>query len=212
MLTKLEILEMIQKGSLGFKPELDTFQIQAHAVDLRLGFTFLVARHWELNKQGRVALDPNSTSTPVSFNTIELEPGQVFDILPNESVLVSTLENIKMPNNLVGLMYPRSSVNRRGLAVDLSGIIDAGYEGSLIIPVRNNNISNVIRLYPGERFCQLIFESLHGPAEIRESRYHNRDIASGILPEQDPDEVELVRKGHITHLKERYGIKNTDGK
>ena len=32
----------------------------------------------------------------------------------------------------------RSSVNRRGISVDLTGIIDAGYEGQLIIPIRNN--------------------------------------------------------------------------
>lgn len=207
LLTKSDILTQIGAGNLGFTPELDEFQIQPHAVDLRLGFTFLIARHWMLNKTGRVALTlDHLEGGGAHFDTIELEPGQVFDILPGEGVIVSTLERIRMPTNLVGHMYPRSSVNRQGLAVDLSGLVDAGYEGNLIIPVRNNNISTVARLYPGERFCQLTFTSLDKPAEVKQSRYHRRDIATGVLPEQNQDEVDLVRQGNIKTLKERYRV------
>ncbi|SRR5579875_2059916 len=207
LLTKRDILGLIAAGRLGFAPELDSFQIQPHAVDLRLGYTFLVARRWIVNQQGRIALRPDQMEgEPAQFDTIELAPGQVFDLLPDECVLVSTLEAIRLPDDLVGQMYPRSSVNRRGLAVDLSGIIDAGYEGNLIIPVRNNNLSTVVRLYPGERFCQLTFTALTTPAEVRLSRYHRRDIASGVLPELNQDEVRLVRSGNIAALKARYGL------
>jgi dCTP deaminase len=207
LLTKTDILAEIRAGDLRFSPELDTFQLQAHAVDLRLGFTFLVPRHWTLNRQGRVAIQLDHLDGGAShFDTIELEPGQIFDLLPGECVIVSTLETIGMPDHLVGHMYPRSSVNRQGLAVDLSGIVDAGYEGHLVIPVRNNNLSNVVRVYPGERFCQLTFTALTAPAQIRQSRYHQRDIATGVLPEQNEDEVRLVRSGDVAQLKERYGV------
>ncbi len=207
ILTKTELLEQIRSGSLVFTPELDEFQMQAHAVDLRLGFNFLIARHWEFTQQGRVALQLDHLAGGAQhFDSMELEPGQVFDVLPGESLLVSTLEMIRMPAHLVGHMYPRSSVNRQGLAVDLSGIIDAGYEGNLIIPVRNNNIANVVRLYPGERFCQLTLTALESAAQTRASRYHKRDIAAGVLPELNNDEVELVRRGDIVTLKKRYGV------
>jgi len=208
MLTKSEIQDLIHTGRLTFTPELDEFQMQAHAVDLRLGYTFLVARRWTLNNEGRIALrsDQLESGTP-HFDTIELTAGQVFDLLPGESVLVSTLEVIGMPDDLVGQMFPRSSVNRRGLAVELSGIIDAGYEGNLIIPVRNNDISSVVRLYPGERFCQIILTRLSLPVEVRRSRYHRRDIATGVQPEQNADEVQLVRSGNLAELKQRYGVR-----
>lgn len=207
LLTKRDIMSVIATGALAFTPELDAFQLQPHAVDLRLGFTFLVARRWIFNQQGRIALRSDQLESGAAlYDTIELEQGQVFDLLPGEGVLVSTLEVIRMPDDLVGQMYPRSSVNRRGLAVDLSGIIDAGYEGNLIIPVRNNDRSAVVRLYPGERFCQITFTALTGPVEVRRSRYHRRDIATGVLPEQNQDEVQLVRAGDITTLKARYGM------
>ncbi len=211
LLTKSDILAAIRSGALGFTPELDTFQLQAHAVDLRLGFTFLVPRHWQLTREGRVAIQLDHLDGGSShFDTVELEPGQVFDLLPGEGVIVSTLETIHMPDNLVGHMYPRSSVNRQGLAVDLSGIVDAGYEGHLVIPVRNNNYSNVVRVYPGERFCQLTFTSLDTPAQTRRSRYHQRDIAAGVLPEQDQDEVRMIRSGDVAGLKARYSASKAD--
>ncbi len=207
LLTKPEILDLIAKGTLTFTPGLDEFQLQAHAVDLRLGFTFLVARRWVFTQQGRIALRMDQFETPAAqFDALELEPGQVFDLLPGEGVLVSTLEVIGMPDNVVGNMYPRSSVNRRGLAVDLSGIVDAGYEGNLIIPVRNNDLSTVVRLYPGERFCQITFTQLAHPVEVRQSRYHRRDIATGVQPELNLDEVTLIRGGNLAELKARYGI------
>ena len=206
LLTKSDILAEMRADKLRFTPELDTFQLQAHAVDLRLGFTFLVPRHWALTREGRVAIQLDHLDGGSShFDTVELEPGQIFDLLPGECVIVSTLETIQMPDHLVGHMYPRSSVNRQGLAVDLSGIVDAGYEGHLVIPVRNNNLSNVVRVYPGERFCQLTFTALTAPAQTRRSRYHQRDIAAGVLPEQNQDEVRLIRAGDIEALKQRYG-------
>ncbi|MBA3823428.1 MAG: dCTP deaminase [Ktedonobacterales bacterium] len=207
MLTKAEILDLIQANRLTFTPALDEFQLQAHAIDLRLGSTFLIARRWTFNQQGRIALRSDEVENGIAhFDTIELEAGQVFDLLPGESVLVSTLEVIGMPDDLVGQMFPRSSVNRRGLAVELSGIIDAGYEGNLIIPVRNNDISSVVRLYPGERFCQITLTRLAAPADVRRSRYHRRDIATGVQPEQNADEVQLVRAGKLAELKQRYGV------
>lgn len=206
-LTKRDILRLVGSGKLRFTPELDSFQVQAHAIDLRLGYTFLIARHWVFNQQGRIALQHDHLQGGAAhFDTIELEAGQVFDILPGENVLVSTLETIRMPDDVMANMFPRSSVNRQGLAVDLSGIIDAGYEGSLLIPVRNNNLSNVVRLYPGERFCQLTFMQLAEPVEVRQSRYHRRDIATGVLPEQHSEETDLVRQGNIAELKKRFGV------
>src|SRR5438105_15936371 len=90
---------------------------------------------------------------PEHFDVVELEKGQFFDLLPNEHILVSSLESIAIPDDLMAIMYPRSSINRKGISVDQTGIVDSGYEGQLVIPIRNNTQSQTVRLYPGERFC-----------------------------------------------------------
>src|SRR3989344_384400 len=198
VLVKQQILERIKSGGLAFKPSLDSLQIQGHSVDLRLGFTFMIPKVWRPGDGGREAvnLDPLHNIGASHFDIVELEQGQHFDLLPNEYILVSTLESITVPKDLMAILFPRSSVNRRGLSVDLSGIIDAGYEGQLIIPI-TNNIHQTIRLYPGERFCQIIFEELTGNAKPITSRFHKQDIIKGFVPEKSQTEKNLIRKGDI---------------
>lgn len=208
VLTKEQILKKISQGELSFAPKLDKFQVKAHSIDLRMGFTFLIPKHWHMTRRGREPLsidyyDPATKNN--HYEVVELEQGQYFDILPQEHVIISTLESIKMPKDVMAILFPRSSVNRRGLSVELSGIIDAGYEGQLIIPV-TNNIRQTIRLYPGERFCQVIFEELAAPTKNMPSRFHKQDVIKGFMTEKSSAERNLIRKGDIKKLKEKFKV------
>jgi dCTP deaminase len=210
VLTKNDILARVKEGSLTFSPNLDTFQVRAHAVDLRLGYTFLLPKSSRITPKGREAIrlvDPlKDAYTADYFDVIELEEGQYFELLPGEHVSVSSLETIKLPPDIMAVLYPRSSVSRRGLAVDLTGIVDAGYEGQLMIPIRNNTPSQVIRVYPGERFCQVVFEALTAPVVTMQSRYHKRDIAEGAMRDKNV-ESKLIEKGKIRELKTKHAQK-----
>ncbi len=205
ILTRHEILERVQKGEIGISPALDQFQIQAHAIDLRLGFTFLIPKVWHMTPEGREAymIDPLRDHGPEYFDVIELEQGQRFDLLPQEYVLVSTFETIKVPSDLMAVLYPRSSVNRKGLSVDLTGIIDSGYEGPLTLPIRNNTRSQVIQLHPGERICQVVFEQLTQAVDARKSRWHMKDVVDKGKKEKS-DEMKLVFSGDIRKLKKEF--------
>src|SRR3989344_1909520 len=196
-----KIIERIKDGTLSFSPALDAFQLKSDSIDLRMGFTFLVPKLWHVTKQGREALHLDY------YEVVELEQGQFFDILPQEHVIVSTLESIKMPGDAMAILFPRSSVNRRGLSVDLSGIIDAGYEGQLVIPITNNTRGQTIRLYPGERFCQIVIEELTNPTKVVESRFHRKDVVKGITSERSALEMRLIRKGEIKKLKAGHPLK-----
>lgn len=208
ILTKTDILSRVQKGDIAFAPSLDSFQLQGHSVDLRLGYTFLIHKSWRVSKKGReaIAINPleNGGSGERHFEVVELEEGQYFELLPNEHVTVSSLETIKVPNDLMAVLYPRSSINRRGVSVDLTGIVDAGYEGQLVIPVKNHT-AQVIRLYPGERFCQVVFESLTEPIVPRKSRHHKKDIVDAPAQE-DTTEMDLIAQGKITELKTAHRV------
>lgn len=208
ILTKKRVLERIAKKEIGFTPQLDLFQLQDHAVDLRLGFSFLIPKIWHLTERGRESLDILNFDKVNAkyFEVIELEQGQYFDLLPNEYVLVSTLESVKVPNDLMAVLYPRSSTNRKGLSLDLTGIIDSGYEGQLTLPIRNNTHSQIVRLYPGERLCQIVFEELTESVSPRKSKYHKRDIIEGIKREKTI-ESRLILKGDIKKLKTEHAVK-----
>ena len=210
ILTSQEILERMNKNELGFTPQIDQFQIQQHSVDLRLGFSFLIPKSWEITNEGRVAVKTDHLDfdhKSMRHTLVELEEGQFFDILPGEYVAVTTLEKIKLPNDLMAILYPRSSVNRRGLSIDLTGVVDAGYEGNLLIPVRNNTQSQVIRMYPGERICQVVFEEIHTGVDVKQSRWQNSDVIVTIKEERSTIEMEYVRKGNISGLKKDFTLK-----
>jgi dCTP deaminase len=209
VLTKEHILTRIQEGTLKISPQVDNFQLQSHSVDLRLGYTFMVPRTWHITPQGRVSLEIShfDNPKPEHFEIVELEKGQYFELLPGEYILVSTLETVGIPNDLMAVLYPRSSTNRKGLSVDLTGIVDAGYEGQLIIPLRNNTQSQITRLYPGERLCQLVFEELSSEIEPRKSKYHQRDVIEGVRKETF-EEAELIKTGNISDLKKNYPAQN----
>jgi dCTP deaminase len=214
ILSSQEIIRRIRQDDLVFTPALDEFQLQAHSIDLRLGFSFLIPASWELSSEGRVALRTDHLdfeNQSSRFTLIELEEGQFFDILPGEYVGVSTLEKIKLPPDIMAVLYPRSSVNRRGLSIDLTGIVDAGFEGNLLIPVRNNTQYQVIRMYPGERFCQVVFEEIQGIPSVRQSRWHNKDIVVTIQKERSTQETEYVRMGKISQLKRDCALVTEDG-
>lgn len=203
------ILERIRKGDLVFNPEIDQFQLQMHSVDLRLGFLFLIPKSWEITEEGRVAiitdhLDMNNGKE--KFTSIELNEGQYFDVLPGEYIAVSTLETVTLSSDLMAILFPRSSINRRGLSIDLTGIVDAGYEGKLLIPVRNNTSDQIIRLYPGERFCQLLFEEVNGFIDVQKSRWHNQDLTKTIKAEKSELEMSYLKSGKISELKRKFHL------
>jgi dCTP deaminase len=207
VITKKQILEKVKSGEIAFKPALDQFQIQEHAVDLRLGFTFMIPKMWHMTPQGRESLDIThfNKNNNGFFEVVELEQGQYFDLLPQEYILVSTFESIKIPDDLMAVLYPRSSTNRKGLSLDLTGIIDSGYEGQLVLPIRNNTRSQTVRLYPGERICQIVFEQLSEKVAGRKSKYHQKDIIDGVTLEKK-DESEMILKGELKKLKENYKV------
>jgi dCTP deaminase len=218
ILTKDQILKRIKDQDISFSPEIDSCQIKPHAVDMRLGFSFLIPKSWHITSRGRESLriDHLDKKSPEYFDVVTIKPGQYFELLPQEHVIVKTLESIKIPNDLMSILYPRSSVNRRGLSVDLTGIIDSGYEGTLMIPVRNNTNSQTIKLYPGERFCQLVFELLDTPLSKlpgKNNRYHKQDFTKGFirkngaLGNSDDLEQSYIIKGDLKGLKNKFNIK-----
>lgn len=209
ILTQSDIAEYLKSKKIKISPGIDKFQLQAHSVDLRLGFTFLVPKVWRVTKSGREQLhmDYFSSDKPEYFDIVELEKGQFFDLLPGEHILVSSFESISLPKDLMAVMYPRSSTNRKGISVDQTGIIDSGYSGQLVIPIRNNTQSQTVRLYPGERFCQIVFEKLTGDVHARKSRYHEKDIIEGVdvsSLKREKQESQLIKKGEIKELKKQY--------
>lgn len=224
ILTRSEILSHIDSGGLVFSPPLDQFQIQPHAIDLRLGYKFLIPRNWTIDEKGRRAIKvdiDDANAHREQFDEVQLQPGQYFELLPNEFVIGTSLERIELNTmNLMAILFPRTSTNRRGIDLSLSGIIDTGYKGHLIFPMKNEAGDQVIRVYPGERVCQVIFQELNQPLTLEEANLHGLTTAkysesgSTSSPQggsqgfklDKQDERDLLVAGQLENLKSKFKL------
>ena len=214
ILTRTDIKKEISEGRLSFSPPLDQFQMQPHAIDLRLGTKFMIPKSWEITSKGRSAIKVaiDAESSDCEYDEIHLESGQFFEILPDEFVIATSLEHITLKSpNLMAILFPRTSTNRRGLNLSLSGIIDTGYEGTLIFPIKNET-NQVIRIYPGERICQIILQELSGDLTPEEANLHGvqeakyTESSSGSYKLDKQEERDAIVYGNLDTLKENHRI------
>lgn len=85
------------------------------------------------------------------------ERGDSFMIYPHERVLLTTLEYIKLPPDIMGFVNLRSTFARLGLTLPPT-IIDAGFEGQITIELLGSNFP--IKLHKGQRFIHVVFSKL----------------------------------------------------
>jgi len=156
-LSKDELFDLIvNKKEIVILPLLDQSQIGEISVDFRLGTDFL------LSFQGRnSAIDVSNIENPEPATSFFQETrrlvGSSFLFHPLQTVLCSTLEYIKLPNDIYLSLTIRSSYSRLGLSV--SSIIQPGYCGCL--PIELTNINNTpVKITVGARILQARFYRL----------------------------------------------------
>ena len=171
--SKYTIQQMLKNGAIAFTPKLQDDQIQPHSIDLRLGYDFYIPKLWEVTSNGRQIVNVDLSKPADNFIHVKLQKGQYFEIAPGEFIIGVTLEKVQFnATDYMAVLYPRSSINRRGLSVDLTGIIDAGYKGSLFVPIRNQTSNQVIRVLPEERFVTIVLYPLDKPLTQDDARTH----------------------------------------
>lgn len=81
-------------------------------------------------------------------------------IRPGKYYLVQTLEIVNTPQDLMPMIYPRSSLFRAGLLL-LNSKTDPGYKGTLTMGLKN--LSDFpVRLQMGARVCNMVFYKIEG--------------------------------------------------
>jgi len=84
---------------------------------------------------------------------------------PKSSILVTTLEYVKFPDDVMGLCGVRSTFARLGIFVPLTAV-DCGFEGQLTIELINTTNKFII-VKPGTRFLHVILLKTIGKAEYK---------------------------------------------
>lgn len=172
-LARSSIISRIQSGSLHVSPILEARQLGPSSIDLRMGTIVLLAK---AGAQSHV--DPHAylkeSSAPTDHDTIrekkqkheryDIPFRESFLLHPGTLALVPTLEWVKLPHDLQGVVTARSSWAREGLSIATATIVNPGYIG--IVTLELANLGEVpIKLYPGLRLAQIAFYELKSENE-----------------------------------------------
>jgi deoxycytidine triphosphate deaminase len=117
--------------------------------------------------------------------------------------MCKTLESVKLPADVCGVVYPRSSTNRLGITLDMTGVVDANYEGHLILPLSYHGDSSSFHLLKGQRVASIMFHRLSAPVAIVQSKYHKTEGAH--VPDKEEEQAYL-EAGDIIGLKKTFSI------
>jgi len=185
-----EAQKLINDEKLIITPILDNNQIGETGIDLRIGNTF------RMSKQTRDPyIDVYNKYIDRFFDVTYRDFGEDFIIYPNQLVLASTFEFIKLPNNIMGQVYTRSSINRLG--INISSIVQPGYSGTLTLELINHG-ENAIKLKSGMRLVQLVLFDIERDDFISYSNINNAKYIANVEPKtsniyEDKD-LEILRK------------------
>jgi len=146
-----DILEAIRSGRLGVDPWHEA-DLTPNGLDLRIG-SILVP-----------SLSPNA----VHEGTVHVPPMTRF--------AVGTQSVLRMPDDVVGSLWIRSSWARRGVLAAF-GKVDAGFAGNLTLGAFHAG-HEPLAIPIGERFCQIVLEELKSPPQkayaARSGNYQNQ--------------------------------------
>ncbi|WP_148882566.1 dCTP deaminase [Thermococcus aciditolerans] len=99
----------------------------------------------------------------INGELIDVEKAGKVVISPKTYALILTLERIGLPDDVMGDMKLRSSLAREGLLGSFAWV-DPGWDGNLTLGIYNAS-DEPVELSYGERFVQIAFIRLEGPAK-----------------------------------------------
>ena len=176
VLSDRTIARLLGEGRIEIDPY-DPTLLQPSSVDVRVDRFFRVfhnARYPYIDVK-----EPQEDLTEL----VEIDDERPFILHPGEFVLGSTLERIRLPDDLVARLEGKSSLGRLGLLIhSTAGFIDPGWDGHVTLEL--SNVANLpITIYYGMKIGQLSFVQLSEPAE---TPYGAGELGSKYQGQQGP--------------------------
>jgi dCTP deaminase len=194
VLCDTEIRAAIYHKHVIIDPEPPPEHITTSALDLMLGSEFA---KWKPPQEKGVefAIDPSQPGFFQDFSSsqfverIRLTDGESVVVQPGDFLLGITRESIQLPRSsrLAARVEGRSSLARLGLGVHVTApTIHAGFRGHIALEITNQG-PLPIRLRPGLRICQLIFEQVFGtPSMDMAGIFQDQTSPAGGTRDQTP--------------------------
>lgn len=132
------------------KDKVISYGVSSFGYDLRLGSEVLIFSNANCG-----VVDPKEFDTN---NVVKITPkdGENFIIIPpNSFALAESLETVKMPQDVLGVLFTKSTYARCGLICHTT-IIEPGFEGTITLEL-SNTTPLPMKVYIDEGVTQMVF-------------------------------------------------------
>jgi dCTP deaminase len=176
VLSDRTIRRLVDEGRIGIDPY-DAGLLQPSSLDVR------VDRYFRVFRNSRYPFIDVKQAQEELTELVEIDDGTPFILHPGEFVLGSTLERVRLPDDLVARLEGKSSLGRLGLLIhSTAGFIDPGWDGHVTLEL--SNVANLpITIYYGMKIGQLSFVQL---TEAAETPYGSGALGSKYQGQQGP--------------------------
>ncbi len=143
------------------------------------GFDLRLGEIYELEGAGFLGVEERDTPeiklvAKGEANKAETENFFIFE--PGKYYLIKTMEKVNLPVNLSGIIFPRTTMFRSGLAL-FNGIVQPGYSGELTFGLCNLGNSN-IKVSFGARIVHITFHEVLGQGNQYRGQWQGGRVAT----------------------------------
>jgi len=143
------------------------------------GFDLRLGEIYELKGDGFLGIEERNTpeikliaQNDPSKNEVE----NYFIFEPGKYYLVKTMEKVNLPITLSGIIFPRTTLFRSGLAL-FNGVAQPGYQGELTFGICNLGKSN-IKISFGARVVHITFHQVLGEGNQYKGQWQGGRVAT----------------------------------
>jgi len=176
VLSDRTIRRLLEEGRIQIEPYDDSL-LQPSSVDVR------VDRFFRVFHNNRYPFIDVKVEQEELTELVEVDGDHPFVLHPGEFVLGSTLERVRLSNDLVARLEGKSSLGRLGLLIhSTAGFIDPGWDGHVTLEL--SNVANLpITIYPEMKIGQISFMQMTEPAS---TPYGSSEIGSKYKGQKGP--------------------------
>lgn len=102
-----------------------------------------------------------------------IDRSEIVEISPFKSISIKTKEIVKMPNDMAGLLYIKSTYARQGIILVTNAPVDPGYNGTLTIRFFNSS-EKPVKIYTMGGLAMLIVYKLIDSVPSYNGRHQNK--------------------------------------
>lgn len=141
------------------------------------GFDLRLGEVYEVFGEGFLGIE--NRNTPEIKKLVEFDPSKeetFFEFLPGKYYLVTTVEAVNLPEDIIAFIVSRTTLFRSGIAL-FNGAVSPGYSGKLTFAMANLG-GQKIKIALGARVVHITFQEVDGETNLYRGQWQGGRVTT----------------------------------